>query len=54
MEAEDLVEPRDHFAAPPAGGVNELLNVGQEAEMEEQVSSSVAWQQQKQPLKQIE
>lgn len=38
MEAEDLVEDTDHFAAPPAGGVNELQDVGNEDEMEDQVS----------------
>lgn len=39
-----MVEDTDHFAAPPAGGVNELQDVGHEDEMEEQVSAFAAWQ----------
>lgn len=48
MEAtdrENLVEDADHHVVPPTGGVNELLDVGQEDNMEGQVSSLVAWQQ---------
>lgn len=39
MEAEDLVEDKDHFAAPPTGAVNELHDVGHEDEIEGQVSN---------------
>lgn len=40
MEAtdrEDLVEGADHHVVPPTGGINELLDVGQEDNMEGQV-----------------
>lgn len=40
MEAEALVEDTDNFAAPPAGGLNELRDVGNEDEMEDQVSGT--------------
>lgn len=39
MEAEDLVEDKDHFAAPPSGAMNELQDVGHEEEIEGQVSN---------------
>lgn len=39
MEAEDLVEHKDHFAAPPTGAINELHDVGNEDEIEDQVSN---------------
>lgn len=39
MEAEDLVERSDNFAAPPTGAVNELQDVGNEDEIEGQVSN---------------
>lgn len=48
MEAtdrEDLSEDAAHHVVPPTGGMNELLDVGQEDNMEGQVSSLVAWQQ---------
>lgn len=48
MEAtdrEDLVEDADHHVVPPTGGMNELLDVGHEDNMEGQVSSQVEWQQ---------
>lgn len=39
MEAEDLVEHKDNFAAPPTGSINELQDVGNEDEIEGQVSN---------------
>lgn len=39
------MENADHHVVPPTGGMNELLDVGQEENMEGQVSSLVAWQQ---------
>ncbi|XP_041641459.1 protein unc-93 homolog B1 [Cheilinus undulatus] len=45
MEADDgeiLVTAQDQFVAPPNGGLNELLNVGQEADMQDQVEEFLA------------
>lgn len=39
MEAEDLVEDKENFAAPPTGAMNELQDVGNEDELEGQVSN---------------
>lgn len=40
MEAGDLVEDNDSFAAPPTGAISELQDVGHEDEIEDQVSNT--------------
>lgn len=42
-DGEEHIRDADRVVAPPNGGMNELLNVGQEDNIQGQVSSAVLW-----------